>query len=241
MSGRRNPRNLPTPAYSGHGVPRDLRLPALSQGTRTFHNGITVATDLKASEYADVWKAGYALAIFLEHVMAGEVKGSRVLELGAGVGYTGLTAAVLGAARVVMTDQRALMAVLQANVQRALQVGTVRADVAVAVKEMDWNSQSQVGAVAAEGFDLVLASDVVYEEDGVETFLAAAEAVCRANQGTNLVLAQQARPRQTELTEDFFARARREGWEVEEVTHLHDGLASLLVREEIAIWRFALP
>mmetsp|Transcript_29162 Transcript_29162/g.82233 ORF Transcript_29162/g.82233 Transcript_29162/m.82233 type:complete len:112 (-) Transcript_29162:604-939(-) len=75
-----------------------LCLPPLHLGVRRFPNSLAIRTDLKSSEYADTWKAGYALGQFLEgDVCAERLAGRAVLELGAGCGYAGLVAATLGA------------------------------------------------------------------------------------------------------------------------------------------------
>lgn len=75
-----------------------LTLPRMNLGARTFPNSLVIHTDLKASEYADTWKAGVALAELLEFELgADNLENSAVLELGSGCGYAGLVAASLGA------------------------------------------------------------------------------------------------------------------------------------------------
>ena len=50
-----------------------------------------------------VWVSGVALSIWLT-MNRGEIEGKRVLELGSGVGITGLSCALAGASNVVLSD-----------------------------------------------------------------------------------------------------------------------------------------
>ena len=61
-----------------------------------------------------VWESGVALAEYMScHMGAGELRGRRVLELGAGPGIAGIAAALCGA-RVTLTDRD--ISLLQQNV-----------------------------------------------------------------------------------------------------------------------------
>ncbi|MCO5613081.1 hypothetical protein L7F22_067355 [Adiantum nelumboides] len=84
---------------------------------------------------------------------------TRVIELGAGcTGLPGLTAALLGAGEVVLTDRPGqLLAVLQANVSaNGLDERRVQ------VKGLEWGQEAE-----AEAFDVVLMSDVLYDVESV--------------------------------------------------------------------------
>jgi len=88
-----------------------------------------------------------------------EFRGKRVLELGAGTGITGLTAALLGAA-VTLTDLPVLLPVLQANVEAnqaavAASGGTVRACA------FSWGD-ALPGELGEVPFDYIVMADVVY-------------------------------------------------------------------------------
>mmetsp|Transcript_1999 Transcript_1999/g.4055 ORF Transcript_1999/g.4055 Transcript_1999/m.4055 type:complete len:140 (-) Transcript_1999:389-808(-) len=88
-------------------------LPPVLLGVRTFKTckgDLAIQTDLRASEYGDVWKAGLELASYLE-MDPSWVEGKKVLELGSGVGYLGLICALLGASQVTLTDQSPLLPV----------------------------------------------------------------------------------------------------------------------------------
>mmetsp|Transcript_29161 Transcript_29161/g.82231 ORF Transcript_29161/g.82231 Transcript_29161/m.82231 type:complete len:267 (-) Transcript_29161:8-808(-) len=147
-----------------------LCLPPLHLGVRRFPNSLAIRTDLKSSEYADTWKAGYALGQFLEgDVCAERLAGRAVLELGAGCGYAGLVAATLGA-QVVLSDQEPLLRVLSRNVQDNHSVLPIEPTVAL----LDWRYASHRNALAArhDHFDYILSSDCMYEEDCIEPLIA---------------------------------------------------------------------
>ena len=58
---------------------------------------VRVSQDFEGSEAVVVWDAALVLAHFLEHNRSSlDLRGKRVLELGAGTGIVGLTAAALG-------------------------------------------------------------------------------------------------------------------------------------------------
>ncbi len=82
------------------------------------------------------------------------VRGRRVLELGAGVGFVGIALRMLGAAEVRMTDLPQQLPLLRRNVEANL-----GDDGSVATAALPWG-----GAVdGGECCDLVVASDVTYD------------------------------------------------------------------------------
>lgn len=83
---------------SGSAVADLLKLPEINLGSRTFDSNLVIHTDLRSSEYADTWRAGYALGRLLRLAVGDATLANiHVLELGAGCGFTGLVAAQLGA------------------------------------------------------------------------------------------------------------------------------------------------
>ena len=85
------------------------------------------------------------------------VAGKRVLELGSGVGAVGIGAKLFGAQRVTLTDVAAVVSLLEANIE----LNNVQDVTAVA---LDW-FEAVPAAVLDDSFDLILASDVVYDPD----------------------------------------------------------------------------
>ncbi|TYZ63586.1 hypothetical protein PybrP1_010880 [[Pythium] brassicae (nom. inval.)] len=109
------------------------------------------------------WDGSVVLAKHLEHARAGELRGKRVLEVGAGTGLAGLSAALLGAREVVLTDLAYTMENLAGNAAHTL-ANARHAGVAVGAvhtQVLDWFAPpTDVGAL-----DFVLAADVVWVEE----------------------------------------------------------------------------
>jgi predicted nicotinamide N-methyase len=106
----------------------------------------------EAPYWAELWPSARALA---EAVATRDVRGLRVLEVGAGLGLPALVAAALGADVTASdVDPAALTYVLESARATGL---------TVAVAEFDFARPS----AALAGFDLVLAADVLYEERSV--------------------------------------------------------------------------
>ena len=126
-----------------------------------------------------IWPASVLLAEVLLQLRAspyGPLRGRSVIELGAGVGVPGFVAARLGA-RVTVTEQAQLLRLLEKNGAKNFGAAPPL------VQHLDWSAASaralvdrlrarhpeQLSAAGAAGdaggagFDLVIASDVVYE------------------------------------------------------------------------------
>jgi predicted nicotinamide N-methyase len=65
-----------------------------------------------------VWESAFCLAQLLQRDGGKRVRGKRVVELGAGAGLLGMSAAKLGAENVVLTDHPSAMPLLRRNVRR---------------------------------------------------------------------------------------------------------------------------
>jgi predicted nicotinamide N-methyase len=142
--------------------------------------------------WAELWPSGLALA---EAVAALDVRGLRVLELGAGLGLPSLAAA-LGGADVLSTDwSEDAVALLADNAARngaPLRTATVR-----------WGDSHEL--VAAAPWDLVLGADLLYEQRNADVLL---ELLPRL--GTSVLLADPGRP----FEQGFLDRAA-EHWTIE--------------------------
>ncbi|KAF1322194.1 putative n2,n2-dimethylguanosine trna methyltransferase, partial [Globisporangium splendens] len=66
------------------------------------------------------WDGSVVLAKYLEHARAGDIRGARIVEVGAGTGLVGLSVALLGAKHVVLTDLEYTMENLKRNVAETM-------------------------------------------------------------------------------------------------------------------------
>lgn len=112
------------------------------------------AIDERLPYWADLWPSGRILA---EHLASLNLGGQRIVELGAGLALPSLVAAARGA-QVVATDwyEPALAFVRQNAERAAVEVQTVL---------VDWRDPPK--ELLAEPFDLLIASDVLYEARNV--------------------------------------------------------------------------
>jgi predicted nicotinamide N-methyase len=143
--------------------------------------------------WAELWQSGLALA---EEVIARDVRGLRVLELGCGLGVPSLAASLAGA-EVLATDwSPTAIALLEENMRRN--------DVKLETAIVAWAHADALAARAP--WDLVLAADVLYERRNVDELLALLPRL-----GTHVLLADPGRPH----AKPFFAGAD-EAWTIEQ-------------------------
>ena len=107
-------------------------------------------------------------------ISAEELARMTVLECGAGCGLVGLAAALLGAKQVLLTDLPVGTCHLLANA--AANGYTVESNDVVAVAALDWSADCQ--PLLAQQFDLVLASECIYDADMVIPLLKTCNRAC---------------------------------------------------------------
>ncbi|CAJ1448656.1 unnamed protein product [Effrenium voratum] len=132
---------------------------------------------------AQVWASGLALAQHLGGGGGELVRGRRCLELGAGLGLVGLTAAKRGAREVLLTDLDEMQPLLRRNIElNELQTAC--------------RARTLVWGTSEEGqWDVVLAADVVYPTKGriLPLLLQSILQLCPEGSSTQLLLAYQPR------------------------------------------------
>jgi predicted nicotinamide N-methyase len=142
--------------------------------------------------WAELWPSGIALAGAVGGL---ELRGVRVLELGAGLGLPSLAAA-LGGADVLATDWAE-------DAVELLRTNALRNRVALRVERVRWDEPEPLLREAP--WPLVLGADLLYEQRNADALL---ELLPRL--GGEVLLAEPGRP----FARGFFERAA-EGWEVE--------------------------
>jgi predicted nicotinamide N-methyase len=140
--------------------------------------------------WAELWPSGIALA---EVVAAQELRGKRVLELGAGLGIPSLVAA-LGGADVLATDWAE-------DAVELLRVNAERNALRLRAERVRWDEPEPL--LRGAPWDVVLAADLLYERRNAAQLL---DLLPRL--GGDVLLAEPGRT---------FAKAFLERWNVEEV------------------------
>ncbi|KAI9916150.1 hypothetical protein PsorP6_016952 [Peronosclerospora sorghi] len=124
------------------------------------------------------WDGSVVLAKYLEHKRRADIAGSRVVELGAGTGLAGISAALLGARQVLLSDLDYVVENLANNVHETLKLAAssgrpVESDISTLV--LDWFSPpTDLGDI-----DFLLASDVVWVEELIPPLVATFDTLLR--------------------------------------------------------------
>lgn len=174
-----------------------------------------------------VWRGAYVTATELVGRRA-EVRGKRVVELGAGSGLLGALCAHFGAHAVITDGDQAEMPVLGENAERfrdELSLGGT-----LAAGYLEWGlkgleeAEAQPGGGAAPlrrgGFDLVIGSDIVYIPEFIDA-LAESIALLLADSGEALIAntAVATRTSHAEARAQFLAALEKTGLRVELEEH----------------------
>jgi predicted nicotinamide N-methyase len=142
----------------GHALPAgDLHLLQPSEAAELPDDGPIEWAPL-APYWAVLWRSGIALA---RELAGARLAGSRVVELGCGLGVPSLVAARAGAVALATDASPDALELVERNAREN--------GVSVATARVDWDAADEL--VASGPFDIVLAADVLYERSSVALLL----------------------------------------------------------------------
>uniref|UniRef100_A0A3P9IK45 Protein N-lysine methyltransferase METTL21A n=1 Tax=Oryzias latipes TaxID=8090 RepID=A0A3P9IK45_ORYLA len=151
--------------YEENSLPALSKLHNATAQFRFANRDLSLSQDWKKLGVAAVvWDAAVVMCVYLELGKL-ELKGKRVIELGAGTGLVSIVAALLGA-HVTVTDRLPALDFLSANVKANLPPDSHNAAV---ISELTWGEGLE--RYPAGGFDLVLGADIIYLEDTFPSLL----------------------------------------------------------------------
>ena len=120
---------------------------------------------------AVVWDAAIILGRYLEKIAA-ELHGKKVIELGAGTGFAGIVASLLGG-NVTITDRKMALNITRMNVE-----GNLGKNHFIEIEELEWG---QNVSSFSPPFDFVLGADIVYIEETFNDLLKTLQDLCDEN------------------------------------------------------------
>lgn len=148
--------------------------------------------------YAILWPAAQGLARYLWERRDG-LCGTRVTELGCGLGLPSVLAARLGA-HVLATD-------FHPDTGTWLKHNAALNNVSLAYQQLDWNTLcSPSSALRPQPHDLVIGSDLLYERRHIPALVCAIDALCAP--GGHAVIADPGR----DTLDLFVASMEKSGW-----------------------------
>jgi predicted nicotinamide N-methyase len=169
-----------------------------------------VRQNLELGLGAVVWDCGRVLSSLMEDLSLHFFENKTVIDLGCGTGFCGILAKRLGASNVVLSDTASVGCLAEENVTFAENTKVIPNSNAIKVESFDWCDEGTPKWVPPGGFDIVLASDCLYESKIYDDLLSALERVL-ANDGM-LLLAYKMRHSDRELF--FFEKLRNKGYNI---------------------------
>ncbi|KAK1940690.1 Protein N-lysine methyltransferase METTL21A [Phytophthora citrophthora] len=133
------------------------------------------------------WDGSVVLAKYLEHRRRADIAGRRIVELGAGTGLVGISAALLGAREVILSDLDYVVDNLAKNVAEMIkhEASFGRSiESVISTRLLDWfNPPTNLGDI-----DILLASDVVWVEELIPPLVATFDILMRHSSVNTRVL-----------------------------------------------------
>ncbi|KAK8720251.1 hypothetical protein OTU49_013473 [Cherax quadricarinatus] len=165
-----------------------------------------------------VWDAAIVLAKYLEKqryllekqrdldVRPVRLSDCHVVELGSGTGCVGLTAALLGASKVTITDLPQLVPLMEKNILQ--NHNNLRC--AVDAIELTWGNMEQGAALGTP--DLLVLADCIYYEESLEPLVSTMRSLCGTS--TTVILSYEHRTtgNNLEIQNRFFGLMEENFW-----------------------------
>ena len=176
-----------------------------------------------SSTGAAIWNGANLATRFLEEEeLSGKdsVKGKNVIELGAGVGYEGIIAHLLGAKEVAITDgSEEVLKLADQNININCEPSSSETLKSVYTRRLRWNTDDEKPFLEnGKTWDIILASDVTYLKKNRADLMTTIAHLSGPQSVTYLSM----EPRSVDEVQDTLAEATKAGLAYEEMRSLVD-------------------
>lgn len=156
--------------------------------------------------HAMAWPAGLEMARRMDQLIIPHSNAKRILELGSGLGLVGLTFAATytgnGPCTIILTDTS--LPLLELNVSQNRDACSSR--ISLQCQRLTWGSDMRTPV--AHPFDLILASDVLYNLESIPALVKTIDQALAPQGGTVLIAIRWRKPEQER---DFFVQTSKSG------------------------------
>jgi len=154
-----------------------------------------------------VWEGDVVLTKYMDKELPRDYwKGKTVLELGAGIGFAGMVAALLGAKDVVLTDgDDRVLDLARRNVDANLKPEEVeRSHLIYERLRWEWAADPswRYDTLGGRPIDVILAADLSYYKDNIPPLITMMRALCGPN--TEILLTHTVRPTDGDSMQQFY-------------------------------------
>ncbi|XP_074101790.1 protein N-lysine methyltransferase METTL21D-like [Cotesia typhae] len=156
-----------------------------------------------------VWDAAIVLAKYLDHLSSLNdqwLAGKKILELGAGIGCVGMTAACLGS-DVIMTDLESAIPILNYNISKNETLWNKDGKGSAKAQVMEWRNDIKFDFSP----DIILVADCVYYSESIDPLIKTLEYFCKKNENTYVIMSQEERdtPGQIPVWQQFLEQVKK--------------------------------
>jgi predicted nicotinamide N-methyase len=159
-----------------------------------------------------LWKSCVSLASFLmsdNHKKYISFENKKVLEIGAGAGVCGFTAALLSPEKVTITDRMiGLLELLEKNLESNK---TKFSENLIQIKSLDWSCEQELSNFL--DYDIIIGSDLLYSQSMVEGLIKALNTL--SNQNTFVLICLANRGYEDGEYDLFLKKLREARWKID--------------------------